>query len=621
MDDDVTPLLKLHEYFRGVPDSAIDEVVRRGRVAGYLAGSTVHEANKLIEEVAFVLRGRLKAIRVDPHGAESLFRMIERGEQFGMMVGALAETVPVRVVALEPSTILFIDYEAAMELTVAHPQLRRLWLKTYAGSLKKHFFGAATRAAPMMLALVHESPTARWPAERLIARLRQMGEEIAIFSDSEMWRGLSGVRFRPLLSDGRVLDREEIRRQATEWQDASRIVFDVHSDLEPERASRLMELVDRALYFVPADAGEAAARRLRDLGAAARGWRDKISVVWLLGPGRPVAPAASSLSEFAARDFKIVDPPPGNPWGRALANGLERLVHDLRGVRIGLALGGGAARGLTHLGVLKALEENGIVIDMIAGTSAGALTGVVYASGHDPDYAAGQFSADLTPSWFFRRLPQGDQLYLLYKYRRGHFEPMLRKYLLESRLEQLPLPCLSVTVDLVSGRPVVRDRGDAAHAILESINLPVLSVPIVREGQALVDGGLVNNIPADQLVTRGCNFVIAVSVTAKMEKRFCGIAPDLRTAPARKPTIVQTLLRSLLVQNHSLSAIGVQPADVVIEPDVTGFELTEFMRAREMAAIGHAATLAQVPKIRQLLSRHDPHLFPPRTNESSPDRA
>ena len=122
-----------------------------------------------------------------------------------------------------------------------------------------------------------------------------------------------------------------------------------------------------------------------------------------------------------------------------------------------------------------------------------------------------------------------------------------------------------------------------------------------------------NNIPADVLVSMGCNFVIAVSVTAKMEKEFCDITPDEPTRRGKKPGVVQTLLRSLLVQNHSLNAFGVQPADVVIEPDVTGFDLTEFMRAKELAAIGEAAALEQIPKIRQLLTRLDPQLFPPTT--------
>jgi predicted acylesterase/phospholipase RssA len=188
---------------------------------------------------------------------------------------------------------------------------------------------------------------------------------------------------------------------------------------------------------------------------------------------------------------------------------------------------------------------------------------------------------------------------------------MLRKYLHDWKLEQLAIPSLSVTVDLVGGTSVVRERGDAVHAVLESINLPVLSVPIVREGQALIDGGLVNNIPADVLVSMGCNFVIAVSVTAKMEQQFCAITPETPTPPRQKPTIVQTLLRSLLVQNHNLNDLGVRPADVVIEPDVTGFDLTEFMRAKELAAIGESAALEQIPKIQQLLTRLDPQLFRP----------
>ena len=156
---------------------------------------------------------------------------------------------------------------------------------------------------------------------------------------------------------------------------------------------------------------------------------------------------------------------------------------------------------------------------------------------------------------------------------------------------------------------MVRERGDAVHAILESINLPVLSVPIVRNGQALIDGGLVNNIPADVLVSMGCNFVIAISVTAKLETRFCDIKPDQSMLSRKKPGIGPTILRSLLVQNHNLNAFGVQPADVVIEPDVTGVDSAEFMRAKELAAIGEATALEQVPKIRRLLNRLDPQLF------------
>ena len=143
----------------------------------------------------------------------------------------------------------------------------------------------------MMLALIHESPDTRRVAERLVDRLREVGETLAVFSDSEEWRGLPDVRFRRLHVDGQMLEPEEIRRQSAEWQDANRIIFDVHADLNPERAVRLMGLVDRAVYFVRTGAAEAAVRRLQALDVPARGWRDKISIAWLLEGDTLVAPA------------------------------------------------------------------------------------------------------------------------------------------------------------------------------------------------------------------------------------------------------------------------------------------------------------------------------------------
>lgn len=606
MTDEISALLKVHKYFQGASDEAVEEVLAQGRIRVFAAGDVVHQPEDPVVSVGFVLRGRLKAVKVDAQGRETFFRTMDRGDQFGMMVGALQEPVPVRVFALEPSTVLQVEYDDAMELTFKHADLRKLWLKTYATGLRQHFFGTAPARAPMLLGFIHDSSATHATAERLVARLGDIGEKLAVFSESDRWRNRPELRVRSFQENGVPLSPEEIRKQVSEWQDANRIIFEV--EMKPERGESLMRIVDRALYFVPTASADAATAKLEALGVADRGWRDKLSVVWLLEPGLNTAPFVPKLRELACRDFKIAESEPALPWGRVLANGLERLVHDIRGIRIGVALGGGAARGMSHLGVLKALEQAGIVVDMIAGTSAGAMTGVVYACGLDSDYSAHQFATDLRPSWLFRRLPGGKNWFLIWKYRRGHFDPMLRNYLHDWKLEQLPVPCFSVTVDLVGGNSVVRERGDATHAVLESINLPVLSVPICRDGQALIDGGLVNNIPADVLVSMGCNFVIAVSVTAKMEKQFAQIKPGA-PQPRKRPKIVPTLLRSLLVQNHSLNAHGVQPADVVIEPDVTGFELTEFMRSEELAAIGEAAAKEQIPRIQALLARLDPQMF------------
>jgi predicted acylesterase/phospholipase RssA len=155
----------------------------------------------------------------------------------------------------------------------------------------------------------------------------------------------------------------------------------------------------------------------------------------------------------------------------------------------------------------------------------------------------------------------------------------------------------------------VRDRGDAVHAILESINLPVLSSPICRNGQALIDGGFVNNIPADVLTSQDCNFLIAVSVTAKIKREFGANTPDTPTLRMRIPSSLQTLLRTLEVQNFNLNRVGALPAEVVIEPDVVDFDLSEFMRAEELSRVGEQAAISQLAKIQRLLARLDPGLF------------
>ena len=100
---------------------------------------------------------------------------------------------------------------------------------------------------------------------------------------------------------------------------------------------------------------------------------------------------ATQLRELAQRDFKVGFDDSEPSRGDLEFSGLERLVHFMRGIQIGLALGGGAARGMAHLGVLKTLEDSGITIDQVAGTSAGAMTGTLYASGLDPDYLVGRF--------------------------------------------------------------------------------------------------------------------------------------------------------------------------------------------------------------------------------------
>ena len=106
-----------------------------------------------------------------------------------------------------------------MEMTFKHPDLRGLWVRSYAKTLRKAYFGVAPKRAAMVLGLFHETPATRLMGERLVSRLQEVGETIGVFSDSERWRELAGLRFCSLDRDGRPLDVEAIRRQGVEWHE------------------------------------------------------------------------------------------------------------------------------------------------------------------------------------------------------------------------------------------------------------------------------------------------------------------------------------------------------------------------------------------------------------------
>jgi len=597
------------DWARELDEEVIHEIAASADLVELQAGQVVISVDSEINHVYFVVTGRLAGSLFDRIGKQIQAEIFGRGSVVGLFSVLLPDRSHLQVEALEPATVVRLTLDELLRLTSIHREFQLTMFRVAANIVKRLLLVDRDLPKPAVVGVVHHSRASRWLTSGLAARLQQLGESPCVASDDERWRPLDGVPHRLLYERDAFVGREEVRQLLKEWTAHGRMFIDLRADHSLDDLGRVLSYSDVVLWcLAPSDAASAV-QRLTALESSAPRLREKVRIVWLLDLDAPAPPFVPELSELAVRDFKIYSGELKPNQGKLLQQGAERIVHHLRGVQIGLALGGGAARGMAHLGVLKSLERHGIYVDMLAGTSAGAMTGAIYASGMDPEYATQCFKKDLLPSWFFRQLPASGYWYLLYKYRRHKFDPMLRKHLHDLRLEQLAIPTITVSVDLVDAIPLLRTCGDATHNVLESINLAPLSLPIVRSEQALVDGGLLNNVPADALVARGCNFVIASTVSAKLEKDFMGIRSKQTRGASRFFATIQVVLRQNMIQGHSMNAVGVQPADAVIAPDVTSFDITEFTRADEMAEIGERTADAGFPQLQAMLSKLDPKLF------------
>ncbi|PWB33473.1 hypothetical protein DCO48_09205 [Pseudomonas sp. SDI] len=278
--------------------------------------------------------------------------------------------------------------------------------------------------------------------------------------------------------------------------------------------------------------------------------------------------------------------------------------------KVGLVLSGGAARGLAHIGVLKALEEQGIKIDAIAGTSMGAVIGGLYASGYKIDELEKlalsidwqQALSDAPPRKDvpFRR-KQDDRDFLVKQklsFRDdgslglplGVIQGQNLALLLESLLahtsdtrdfDKLPIPFRAVATDIASGEKVVFKRGHLPQVIRASMSIPAVFAPVELDGRLLVDGGMVDNIPLDIVREMGVDIAIVVDIGTPLRNR------------KQLATVVDVLNQSITLmtrRNSEEQLAALHRDDILIQPSLASFGVTDFGRATEMIEAGYRAT-------------------------------
>lgn len=294
-----------------------------------------------------------------------------------------------------------------------------------------------------------------------------------------------------------------------------------------------------------------------------------------------------------------------------------------RKLRIGLALGSGAARGWAHVGVIRALEEAGIRPDLVCGTSIGALVGAAYAAGELERFEHWLLGLGIADVLAFMDVHltggviKGERLMEFF-----------RRNFVDRPIEELGLPFAAVATALHTGAEVWLREGSTVDAVRASIALPALFTPVVREGHMLVDGGLVNPVPVSLARAMGADVVIAVDLSSdilgrhlreerspeepagevsewlrKLQDNLSALMPARDDAAPRPPSMLDVMASSINIMQVriSRSRMAGEPPDVIVTPRLSHLGLLDFQRTREAIDEGRRAVEAALPSLRALL--------------------
>ena len=284
-------------------------------------------------------------------------------------------------------------------------------------------------------------------------------------------------------------------------------------------------------------------------------------------------------------------------------------------MKIGIALGGGGARGLAHIGVLRALENSGVKPDMICGTSMGALIGAMYAAGISPAdiekrcnsfigtdiYAALGFNSmpEGTSKSFYQRivdkLKQKAMFYLsdvkMAFMEKSAVDAMIAYFLPPVNFSDLKFPFSCVAVDIARGAETVLGAGPVRPAVVSSMSIPGILPPVKQNGSVFVDGGVLQMVPAKALKNAGCDFVLGVAVSSKIKAVSAEELGSSFNISQRSSEIAYAMLTELQAGY----------SDYTIIPPVGGVKWYEMKKLHEVVLAGENETIKKIPELKKMI--------------------
>ena len=535
-------------FFSGLPEDILAAIAAKLRREHYAKDEVVFVQGGLGNAMYLIESGQV-VVAVQSGSEEQILSYLGPGSFVGEMALLLGELRPATVRVIIDADLLVLQKSDLDDLLVQYPSIAL----TFSRELSRRL--SFTDHRPAIVKANNIVAVCGGAVDKLAESLwRQTGSRALIIK-------LDGAAYPPGI-DGAVGTG-----------------FDVLETQANMRGTGLAELlstkVDRyhwILMFIPARASELTLKAMEladvtvQIGQATPQWKQILAarLHWLTADG------------------------PGD---------IDPLARRIARKSVGLALSSGSARGIAHIGVLKVLEANKIPIDIMAGTSAGALFGGMYAAGMSIDeltsfalmlHKKSRLSGGL---WDFAIPPRTG---LIKGHKTANF---LRQFLGEKRLEELRLPMHIVATDVLLGEEVVFSEGSLVDAIRASMSVVGVFAPAKIGMRHFIDGGAVNPVPTSVLAEHGADLIIASSVIPSLEDRQ---QRKTMKREGRVPNVFGVLLGVMEVMESEIIKIGMNPANVVIRPAVENISAQEFERAADLIQLGEDAANRALDQIKQL---------------------
>lgn len=537
------------------------------------------------DSLYFVVRGRLQAwarAPGEPAGERLLGELLPGDSvgEAGLLTGE-ARTAGIR--AIRDSVLIRLDKPAFEKLAEQHPAMVLRLASNVATMMQRNLSGTGARSrgfSTVTLVHMHDTPCVAKAADQLSSRLQQSGG--ARLCTQERLVGLGA----PV---GATACGDELPEALKQWladQEGEHPMVVYECALRDTPWARFA-LRQADLVLMLADASASPAQSIEESalfapGTAPSGHRALV----LLHPEHAEIRRTGAWLADRRLDYHL------HVRGQRRTD-MERVVRVVEGRAVGLVLGAGAVRGLAELGVYQAISETGVPIDWVGGSSIGSIVGAAIAHDWEPEHAI-----NVAREAFVRGKPFSDYTIPVISLIRGRRMMRLLKSLVNTDIEDLPIPYFCVSSNLGSGQLIIHERGSLVKAVRASAALPGVLPPAVVESELVVDGAVLNNLPVDIMRRRPVGRIIAVDVSSQVKRTV-----DYEETPSswailrgrwlpfsrrhRVPGLATVILRATEIGTLGLAQERGEMADLLIRPPVRKFGMTDVRAFDQIVEAGY----------------------------------